>query len=447
MLVYITVLSVNDTDFSTSNFTLTFQHAGGPGIIPITSPGIGYFTFAPEPPYVWFAGVIQVESFISTSGRGTKMLGIRISGALPVTSGAPWHQLTLQPPTDTHFHAYISDSHSSWSGGAVWKSDVWDAYHITWPSTADSALSVASYHTRSLWGVPIGSIASYSSIGPRITEDMKQGIAAPGGWDVISTFTNQSDWADWYSGPTGSKLPLRPVFGGSQLFSGTSAAGPHVAGAAALIMQVNASAGSDVKLMIESTGRVDSDTGSVQNPTWGWGKLDVSASVAAAMQEPFGPAIGTPLHQPSAPDDTDAVDVGVVVTDASGVDTVILNYHNGTHWNNITMISNGTHYEATIPALSMGTTVTYRVMANDTLDNWSTSGDTIYIVGSSTTTTTTATTTTTTTTTTATTTPTTTPTTTEPPPMEPDYLMIAIMLGFVLLLIVFSIVLSRRRAK
>ncbi|MFW9965454.1 MAG: S8 family serine peptidase, partial [Candidatus Sifarchaeia archaeon] len=432
MTVYITVLSVNDTDFTTCNFTLTLQHAGGPGIIPITNPGIGHLNFAPEPPYGWSAGVIQVESFISTSGRGTKMLGIWISGTLPVTTGAPWHQLTLQPPASTEFHAFISDSHSSWSGGAVWKSDVWDAYHITWPSTADSALSVASYHTRSLWGVPIGSIASYSSIGPRITEDAKQTVAAPGGWDVISTYTDQSDWADWYSGPIGNKLPLRPVFGGYQLFSGTSAAGPHVAGAAALILQVNATAGKAVRQMIESTARVDSDTGGVHNPTWGWGKLNVSAAIESAMQDTSGPFIGTPVHHPSAPLDTDTVDVGVIVTDLSDVDTVILTYHNGTHWNNITMNWNGTHYEATIPALPLDTTVTYRVMANDTLDNWSVSGDTVYVVGSSITTPTVTTTTTTT-------------TTTPVLPEEPDYLMIALMLGIIMLLIVFSIALSRRR--
>jgi hypothetical protein len=157
-----------------------------------------------------------------------------------------------------------------------------------------------------------------------------------------------------------------------------------------------------------------------------------------------GPNIGAASRDPNLPTDTDTVEVTVAsVTDPSGVDSVILSFYNGTHWNNVTMIWNGTHYVATIPALSLGTTVTYRIHSNDTLDNWSTSSDYQYIVGTIATTTTTS----TTTTTTSTTTPTTTPTTTEPPPDEPDYLMIAIMLGFILLLIVFSIVLSRRRAK
>jgi hypothetical protein len=185
--------------------------------------------------------------------------------------------------------------------------------------------------------------------------------------------------------------------------------------------------------MIESAARVDSDTGAVHNPTWGWGKLNVSAVVEAAKEDASGPNIDTPAYQPSAPLDTDTVDVGVIVTDVSGVDTAILTYYNGTHWSNITMTWNGTHYEATIPALPMGTTVTYRIYSNDTLDNWSTSSDYQYIVGSIITTTITT-----------TTSPPT--TTTEPPPDEPNYLRIAIMLGFVLLLIVFSIILSRRRA-
>ena len=160
-----------------------------------------------------------------------------------------------------------------------------------------------------------------------------------------------------------------------------------------------------------------------------------------------GPTIETPVRDPNLPTDTDAVEVSVVsVTDPSGVDSVILSFHNGTHWTNITMVWNGTHYVATIPAHSMGTTVTYRIYANDTLDNWSTSSDYQYIVGSTATTTTTPITTSVPTTTTTPTTPTTT-TTTPVIPEVPNYLRIAIMLGFILLMIVFSIMLSRRRAK
>jgi hypothetical protein len=279
----------------------------------------------------------------------------------------------------------------------------------------------------------IGDIASFSSRGPRIDETAKQGIAAPGGYDVISDLSISSGWSTWYNGF--GALPFDQRFGSYRLFSGTSASGPHVAGAAALMLQVNASAGSDVASVIMSTATVDGFTSTVHNPIWGGGKLNVSAAVEYMFEDTSGPNIGAAERDPTAPTDTDSVEVSVAsVTDPSGVDSVILSFYNGTHWNNVTMIWNGTHYIANIPDLSLGTTVTYRIHSNDTLDNWSTSSDYQYIVGTVTTTTTTSTTTTTTTTTSPTTTPTT-------------NLMIAIMLGFILLLIVFSIVLSRRRAK
>jgi hypothetical protein len=216
------------------------------------------------------------------------------------------------------------------------------------------------------------------------------------------------------------------------------------------MLQVNATAGIDVASVIMSTATVDGFTGSVHNPIWGGGKLNVSAAVEYMFADSSGPTIGAAVRDPNSPTDTDAVEVSVAsVTDPSGVDSVILSFHNGTHWKNVTMVWNGTHYVGTIPAHSMGTTVTYRIYTNDTLDNWSTSSDYQYIVGATTTITTPITTSVPTTTTAPTTSPTTPTTTTTTPviPEVPDYLRIAIMLGFILVLIVFSIVLSRRRAQ
>ncbi|NVM52338.1 MAG: hypothetical protein HWN66_01460 [Candidatus Helarchaeota archaeon] len=59
---------------------------------------------------------------------------------------------------------------------------------------------------------------------------------------------------------------------------------------------------------------------------------------------------------------------------ASGVHTVILNYDNGTHWNNLTMIRyNGDvydgYYYALVPELPYGTTVQGWIWVNDSVDN------------------------------------------------------------------------------
>ncbi|MHA2004048.1 MAG: S8 family serine peptidase, partial [Candidatus Thorarchaeota archaeon] len=386
--VYITALSRNSTDFSTMNFSLVMnlQSWGGPANATVyLHPGIGYQMWSTDGPLSVGSLNLWVDSFRSTSTRNTQMLGVRIWAEnsaipppnniipLPTISAPPFNMFNVTSPADTTFHTFISDSSSSWSGGAIWVTDVTDDYHITWPSTADSALSVASYRTRSLVSPgTIGDIASFSSRGPRIDETAKQGISAPGGYDVISDLSISSGWSTWYNGF--GALPFDQRFGSYRLFSGTSASGPHVAGAAALMLQVNASAGSDVASVIMSTATVDGFTSTVHNPIWGGGKLNVSAAVEYMFEDTSGPNIGAAERDPTAPTDTDSVEVSVAsVTDPSGVDSVILSFYNGTHWNNVTMIWNGTHYVATIPALSLGTTVTYRIHSNDTLDNWSTS--------------------------------------------------------------------------
>jgi hypothetical protein len=642
--VYITVLSVNDTDFSACNFSIVFNMTSY-GLPPWTQylhPGIGEFNWFAEPAIPGPAEPnFVVRSFVSTSSRGTSMLAIHIySGPLPTTNAVgPWHQLNVTASQDTAFHGYISDDQTSWTGGCLWKSDISDNYEITWPSTADDALSVASYRTRNLvqsgWGPPdvVDDIAGFSSRGPRIDEVSKQGVAAPGGFDVISDYTNASSWSSWFNAY--GALPFGEQFGSYRLFSGTSASGPHVAGCAALILQVNSSAGSNVNEIIKSTAVTDGFTGVAPNPTWGHGKLDVLGAIlsfdltppvihtvryapsiveyyhtplfeanvtddsglagvflkyevggwinptyAEMTQQPSGnftvsigpfafsetvhysiyandsagndaealnglfwtddnvgpslsnpwrnattpgegrdvavsidasepvnaagldtvllnyttdswstfhvvamindtgtyratipgqtlgttvqyffwandtegninttpihsyptvadernpPVIGTPVRTPTNVTELVNVTIGVVVTDDTAVATVILSYYNGTAWNNVTMVYNGTHYEGTIPQLSVGTNVTFRIYAVDTLGNWAVSDDYTYIVQSSTATTTP-------------TTPTATTTPSPPPPSEPDYLLLAMMLGAILALIVIAMLLNRRRS-
>jgi hypothetical protein len=423
--VYITVLSVNATDFAASNFSLNID-----GVVTYLTPGIG------EGNWVLQSNIypgVDVESYTSVSSRGTRMLAIFLDGpGLPTNPPAPPYQLSIQTPDPATIHAYIADDQSGWSGGCVWTTDMVDSHHITWPSTADSAISVASYHTRSTYGTT-GDRASFSSIGPRIDGLSKQSIAAPGGWDIISDYANGSAWADWFNG---SVFPFYRQFGAYRFFSGTSASGPHVAGATALLLQADSTIGDQVKTIIESTAVSDSYTGAVPNDMWGGGKLDVEAALLAVMpvSDVQGPIIGGHTRTPSTPNSTESVLIDVTVTDISGVDTVLLSYFNGTAWYNITMSWTGSSYEGVIPAHPNGTAIDYRFYANDTLDNWSVStmfGYTVTDPGPTTTTT-----------------PTTGgPTPTTPPPTEPDYLRLAIILSGVLALILLAVVCGRKKAR
>ena len=419
--VYITVLSVNDTDFAASNFSLNVD-----GVVTYLTPGIGEG--------MWFLQSniypgVDVQSYTSVSSKGTRMLAIFLDGALPTNPPAPPYQLSIQTPDPATIHAYIADDQSGWSGGCVWTTDMVDSHHITWPSTADSAISVASYHTRSIYGTA-GARASFSSIGPRIDGFSKQTIAAPGGWDIISDYANGSAWADWFNG---SVFPFYQQFGAYRFFSGTSASGPHVAGAAALMLQADSTIGDQVKAIIESTAVSDSYTGAVPNDMWGSGKLDAEAALFFVTADVTGPIIGSHNRIPSTPNSTDSVMLDVTVTDISGVDTVILSYYNGTAWYNVTMTWTGSSYQGEIPAHPNGTAINYRFYANDTLDNWSVStmfGYTVTDPGPTTTTS-----------------PTGSPTPTTPPPYEPDYLRLAIILSGVLALILLTVVCGRRKAK
>lgn len=436
--VYITLLSRNVTDFSACNFSVVIDRTfwSMPPITIYLHPGIGYYNFFFEKFNP--TAVLNVSSFISTSTRGTQMLGIMINGTLPLTEAAPWHQVNITTPQDMTFHCFISDAQSSWTGGCIWKSNVSDDYEITWPSTADGALSVASYRTRTLvqsgWGPPDvnGDIAGFSSRGPRVDDVHKQCIAAPGGFDVISDFANGSIWQTWFNANNG--LPFNEQFGSYRLFSGTSASGPHVAGCAALLLQANSTIGDTVADIITGSARSDGFTGTVPNDIWGAGKLNVEAAILSLTPGPDidGPVIGNSDRTPFTPNSIESVTVNVTVTDISGVDTVILSFYNGSTWFNITMTWTGSYYESTIPAFPNGTTILYRFYANDTLDNWSMTGTYSYTVtdpGPTTTTTTGG------------------PTTSQPPPEEPDYLRLAVILSAVLALIILAVLCNRRRSR
>ena len=98
-----------------------------------------------------------------------------------------------------------------------------------------------------------------------------------GGQNLPASVAADSTW---------STLPsLQPRDGEGHYirFGGTSAAGPIVVGAVALMFEVNPNLTTeDVRQILHDTAISDEFTGEVPNPEWGYGKIDIAAAVEAA---------------------------------------------------------------------------------------------------------------------------------------------------------------------
>jgi len=205
-------------------------------------------------------------------------------------------------------------------------------------------------------------IAPYSSIGPRIDGNPKMSVAAPGGWDVISAWSMNAPYPNWYTqGYSG--LPLYALYGGYQLFGGTSAAGPHVAAAAALMLQLNDNCGSVAKDLIEASAYQDTYTGvlvsypALGSPMWGYGKLNVCAAIEETS---YLPLIHEVSLNPDKPEYSDNVYVTLNITNANSVtfDWSFTNWTTG-HFSSLTL--SGGLYNTTIPAHQYGQQIWYRI--------------------------------------------------------------------------------------
>src|SRR5690606_9757050 len=127
-----------------------------------------------------------------------------------------------------------------------------------------------------------GAITITSSKGPTRDDRVKPDIAAPG--DL--TFSPGPLWLmNWLI----ANEPFKVAVGGMHMRGGgTSAASPHVAGAAALYLQKCPNATHiEVRDAITSTAVTDMFTGVVPNAHWGNGKLDAFAALNTSNQQPF----------------------------------------------------------------------------------------------------------------------------------------------------------------
>jgi subtilisin family serine protease len=195
-------------------------------------------------------------SLLSVSDRGTSRFDLRIAsdpeGDFLFGS---WTFAFDGPATD--MHGFFADDVSGWISNSSWH--VLDESHtVAWPATADSAISVAAYNPDG-----DGDINSYSGWGPRIDGRPDVDLAAPGS-TVFSTHPFLPD--DYTS------------------FGGTSAAGPHVAGAVAILKQLMPSMDSGLCRAFLRIGAAQ-DEYTDDPDRWGAGKLRIYPAVVAAITE------------------------------------------------------------------------------------------------------------------------------------------------------------------
>lgn len=176
--------------------------------------------------------------------------------------------------------AFLSDNASGFSLGAAWDAEVaTDRSTIAAPATADRCLGVGSVPSYAAadgpWyarpdDVAEGTVRTYSARGPRIDGFGSLGIVAPDNpWSVLGA-------GDFYPSAPGFVIAPEASY---WVFGGTSGAGPHVAGVAALLVERGPLRGEAVLDRLRETAEADAVTGVVPNDDYGYGRLDASGAL------------------------------------------------------------------------------------------------------------------------------------------------------------------------
>ncbi|MCB9592635.1 MAG: S8 family serine peptidase [Sandaracinaceae bacterium] len=145
------------------------------------------------------------------------------------------------------------------------------------PATADRCVAVGavpshlesegSFYTGGPEGA--GEVRGYSARGPRIDGDLRPHLVAPDN--------------PWSALPHGEILPMMPGYlnaasGSYQVFGGTSGAGPHVAGVAALLVEAGIT-GDDARAALTEGVTTDGIVGALPNDDYGYGRLSAAGAL------------------------------------------------------------------------------------------------------------------------------------------------------------------------
>jgi hypothetical protein len=236
-------------------------------------------------------GYLGVFNGTTTPANGDHEIYIELydSQANKAPAVGTW-QFVLTPISITstgRFDMWIySNTLGATSAPAQWVNGLAPNTLVGTPATADSVIAVAAHVTKNCWigsdgiqycwnPVPtMGSIAYFSSTGPRRDGVLKPDISAPG-FGVTSALS---------AATTPAPNPALVMLDNQHwVEAGTSMSSPIVAATVGLLLAqpdwANASP-SAIKAHLMATARSDAFTGGVPNPVWGAGKLNAAAALA-----------------------------------------------------------------------------------------------------------------------------------------------------------------------
>ena len=207
------------------------------------------------------------------------------------------------------------------------------------PATAEQAISIASYNTKTSWdskqgpmdfetldslwnlGLPlpiqVHDRSWFSSRGPTRDERyVKPELSAPG-CNIAAALAPEGHMENLFV------LDENPA-DQHQVMYGTSMAAPHVTGGIALLLQKNPKlTPRQIKEALINSVKTDAYTGAVPNTLYGYGKMDIPAAIGLVPlpegTDPYGTITLVPVSSSLHADgDSSTTVVSEVITDASG---------------------------------------------------------------------------------------------------------------------------------
>lgn len=221
-------------------------------------------------------GSTVLYSYGETSPRDTQMrfatITVPPAGSLSIRIRAEDGPLEV--------HAMSADDYG-FARGAAWLGAS-DASTVAAPATADACLAVGAIPSHLASEGPwfqgfseqAHEVRAYSARGPRIDGALRPHVVAP-----------DNPWAPLGVGPIFPGYDLRAPHGAYMVFSGTSGAGPHVAGIAALLAESGLE-GEAILARIRDSALVDPIAGTLPNNAYGHGRISAVDALEGRMSAP-----------------------------------------------------------------------------------------------------------------------------------------------------------------